>query len=148
MFTNMNEKIVSIKEIQGFEFSGKKSIWDNSFAGFEVLTDKHSYKVLISNDQSCCENWGYAISEDNPDSFIDSTLQEITLTDTKLRTFAPNELPEDTSYSEYYNGLIQFVSFTTSNGLFQLAVYNEHNGYYGHTIFVTKDDEVIFDSVL
>lgn len=43
---------------------------------------------------------------------------------------------------------IQFVDFVTSRGTFQLAVYNSHNGYYGHGIIVAKDDEILLNETL
>jgi hypothetical protein len=33
-------------------------------------------------------------------------------------------------------GGTQFVDFETSKGVFQLTVYNRHNGYYGHDILI------------
>jgi hypothetical protein len=52
--------------------------------------------------------------------------------------------------SGYYEdeGGIQFVDFVTDKGVFQLAVYNAHNGYYGHGILVAKDDEILLNDTL
>ena len=43
---------------------------------------------------------------------------------------------------------IQFINFETDRGVFQLTVYNTHNGYYGHDIFIQVDDKIVFQKVL
>ena len=52
--------------------------------------------------------------------------------------------------SGYYEeeGGIQFVTFKTNKSVFQLAVYNCHNGYYGHGIIVAKDEEILLNDTL
>src|SRR6185437_12398098 len=100
--------------------------------GYEVETDQHVYRVLISNEQSCCESWGYLASDDDLTPFIGAELREVRLTDTALNTARVEA-------SDYYGddaGGIQFVDFVTDRGTFQLAVYNGHNGYYGHGVIV------------
>jgi hypothetical protein len=34
---------------------------------------------------------------------------------------------------------VYFITFETSNGTLQLAVYNEHNGYYGHNCYIKSN---------
>ncbi len=112
--------------------------------GYKVETDKHVIYVLIENEQSCCESWGYFASEDDLNQFIAAELIEINLTDTALNK-------EKVEKSDYYNdgdgGGIQFVDFVTDRGIFQLAVYNAHNGYYGHGIVVAIDNNIIFSEI-
>ncbi len=103
----------------------------------------HRIVILIANTQKCCENWGYMASEDNLDTYVGAILREIRLTDTAL-----NEVRLDKVFPYGFEGEIQFVDCLTDRGMFQLAVYNEHNGYYGHTIRITQDDEVLFDECL
>lgn len=111
--------------------------------GYVVETDQHTYRVLISNEQSCCESWGYLASEDDLKPYIGAELREVRLTDTALNT-------ERVEQSDYYEdeGGIQFVDFVTDRGTFQLAVYNGHNGYYGHGVLVVKDDDVLLNETL
>ncbi|KXG42860.1 DUF7448 domain-containing protein [Tepidibacillus decaturensis] len=111
--------------------------------GYKVETDVHVIQVLIQNYQSCCESWGYFSSDDDLSHFVGAELKEIDLTDTALNKQKVEE-------SDYYSdgGGIQFVDFVTTNGVFQLAVYNAHNGYYGHDILVLKDNEIILDETL
>lgn len=111
--------------------------------GYKVETDKHTFLVLIDNAQSCCESWGYFSSEDNLENYIGSQLKEIKLTDKALN----QQVVEKTDYYED-NGGIQFVDFITDKGTFQIAVYNAHNGYYGHGIIVAKDDDILLNDSL
>lgn len=111
--------------------------------GYRVETDKHIIHVLIDNEQSCCESWGYFASEDDLQAFIGTELKEINLTDKALN----KKKFEESGYYEDEGG-IQFVDFITDKGTFQLAVYNAHNGYYGHGIVVAKDDEILCKDVL
>lgn len=154
-------KIISIEEIQGFKIQPVNALNGangsslgisqmlssimgySDMDGYKVVTDAHVYHVLIDNGQSCCESWGYICSEDNVKPFIGTELREVKLTDTALNQTVVEK-------SGYYDdeGGIQFVDFVTDAGTFQLAVYNAHNGYYGHGILVAKDDEILCEDVL
>lgn len=112
--------------------------------GYKVETDAHTFLVLISNYQSCCESWGYLASDDDLGYFLGATLVEVRLTDKALN----QEVVEESDYYEGDDGGIQFVDFITDRGTFQLAVYNAHNGYYGHTILILKDNDVLLENVL
>ena len=113
--------------------------------GYKVATDGHTIHILIDNGQSCCESWGYFASEDDLTAFIGAELREVKLTDTALHQ-------ERVEASGYYGGDdgggIQFVDFLTSQGTFQIAVYNAHNGYYGHGIVVAMDNDILLNETL
>ena len=111
--------------------------------GYKVTTDKTEIMVMITNGQQCCEDWGYFSSDDNLDGYIAADLLKIELTDTALN----KKVVENSGYHEGGGG-IQFVDFVTSKGAFQLAVYNAHNGYYGHGIVVTINGDVIHEDSL
>lgn len=111
--------------------------------GYKIKTDRHEFYVLIDSVQCCCESWGYFISEDDCNKFIGAELFEVNLTDKCLNS----KKFEESGYYEEEGG-IQFVDFVTNKGKFQLAVYNAHNGYYGHPILILKDEEILLDDVL
>ena len=111
--------------------------------GYCVTTDQHVFNVLIDNGQSCCESWGCFISEDDSSPFIGTNLMSVDLTDVALNK---NKVKESGYYSD--GGGIQFVDFVTDAGVFQLAVYNSHNGYYGHGIVVARDSDIILSDTL
>lgn len=164
--TMLNEgKIVEINKVENFELGNNPSLngskgarlgfsgmvnavfgGGRSMDGFEVVTDKHRFLVLIDNGQSCCEDWGYICSEDDTEYFIGSELREVRCTDTTLKQATLNKADPD-GYG-FDRGGIQFVDFVTNNGTFQLAVYNSHNGCYGHGIIVAKDDDILLNDTL
>jgi hypothetical protein len=115
----------------------------SSMDGYVVTTSNTKIMVLIDNGQSCCESWGYFSSDDDLSSFIGADLKEVNLTDVACK----KEAVEKSDYYEDEGG-IQFVDFVTNRGVFQLAVYNAHNGYYGHGIAVVIGDEVIHEDTL
>ena len=112
------------------------------YDGYKVLTEEFELFILINNGQCCCESWGYFSTDDDLEKYIGSTLLDIELTDIALTTESIEEI-------EYLDGgAVQFVTFKTDRGPFQLAVYNSHNGYYGHGIYIIKGDEIMLNSVL
>lgn len=134
-------KILSIKEVTNYEL--KKG---RTYDGYEVITEQEKYLILISNMQNCCEDWGYTITNDNINDFIGSELIDVTFTDTSSNTLNIKKV-SDYGYVHDVVG-VQFVNFTTSNGMLQFAVYNAHNGYYGHDIKVIKNDIKLLDDYL
>lgn len=126
------EKIISIQPYS--EGEG----WLN-MSGFSISTDKQLIKLLIESDQSCCENWGYFMSEDEFEKFIGSDLLDISITDTALNTqkMVSEDLKGEPPY--VYEGGVMFVNLHTSEGVLQFVAYNEHNGYYGHNAKVVSE---------
>lgn len=120
------EKILKIEEVFDFEYNDPDS-WSSSYDGFKIITDAQEILILVSNGQSCCESWGNIVSEDNLEEFIGSNLSSVKVVDTGI-----NEKMIEAGQS-LDAGEIMFVNLETSNGTLQFAVYNSHNGYYGHT---------------
>lgn len=116
------EKII---RIEGATFKKSKDDYC-SYEGFEVVTDKQTIKLGIENGQSCCENWGYFMSEDNLSEFVGAKLKSVSIADTQLKP------SKEFDATEMYEGDVMFVNIETDNGLLQFVAYNEHNGYYGH----------------
>lgn len=140
-------KVISIKEISDFCIKRDHYLHDYYFFdGYEVATDDGKYLVLIENEQNCCENWGYFSSNDNFEKYIGKELTGVYLTNTALNTQKFGELQRDYWLED---DQIQFVDFCFSDGdKLQLAVYNAHNGYYGHAICVMHDDQFMLDDGL
>ena len=106
-------KIVSINE-ESFD----------QYDGFIVsLDDSNSIKLGIDNFQSCCENWGYFMTNDSLDDFIGAEVVDVNLVDECLNVEKAPDI---------YEGGIMFVNIETNRGTLQFVAYNEHNGYYGH----------------
>lgn len=119
----MIEIILSINE----EVFGDK---EETYSGFTIKTNLGEIKLGITNGNLCCENWGYLMSQDDLSCFIGAHLLDYFTTTEQLETV---EIPE------LYEGAVIFVTFVTTAGEFQFAAYNEHNGYYGHEVFIQSD---------
>ena len=118
----MSEVILKIEQVIDYKIDGSE--YSCTYDGFTIKTNKQEILLLIDNDQQCCENWGYFISNDNVSDFIGQELTSIEIVDTCLNT---EECPK------IYEGDIMFVNINTNKDTLQFTVYNDHNGYYGHT---------------
>lgn len=140
--------IQTIEEVQGVEipesFTVSSEIYRYvvTYDGYRIVTDQHIILALIANDQQCCESWGYFSSDDDA-AFVGASLQEVRLTDTAL-----NQASFDQRNLYLDDGRIQFIDFVTDRGVFQVAVYNGHNGYYGHSVVVRVDDADMLDTTI
>jgi len=123
------EKILRIEEAS---FKTTEKDW-SVYEGFQIITDQQTIKIGISNSQTCCENWGYLITNDDTGDFIGSELLNIVMVDSALNDKKIEEF-------EYLNGGgAMFVNLETSKGLLQIVAYNCHNGYYGHNaVLISK----------
>lgn len=125
----LNEVILSIEETDNFFPEGEK--W-SGFEGYIVQTDKQKIMVLISNSSSCCESWGHLSTPDDPKEFVGAKLLKVEVVDTAYDKKAWDAMhPHGLDCGE-----ATFVNFETDKGLFQLTVYDSHNGYYGHSVVV------------
>lgn len=131
------EKIISIKEVHNVPGI---NAWSSKCDGYEVTTDKQTIMLLIENGQSCCESWGYFMSDDFLTEYIGADLHSIKVTDEALKTKVYDTDEIKHSVNEWGKGTrIMFVNMETSNGVLQFVAHNSHNGYYGHTAYVISD---------
>jgi hypothetical protein len=88
------------------------------------FTDGTNLK-LYDDGQSCCED-RYMRTDDDLSEYEGAKLLDFELKN------APDQ--ED----DYGTHEIQFLDVKTSNGVFQMANHNEHNGYYAGFCIVAK----------
>jgi hypothetical protein len=118
------EEIVSIKE-------DLFDIENSEYEGFIIETNKQKIYIGVDAYQYCCESFGALISEDNINKFIGAELLNIKITDNELKSYDFLE--------NLFEGGTMFVDIETNKGVFQIAVYNIHNGYYGHEAIVKSE---------
>lgn len=100
------------------------------YDGYLIVTDKQTIKLGISNGQSCCEDYGYFMTNDNLEEFKGANIHKIDIVDDCLvKEKAP----------DIYEGGVMFVNIETDKGTLQFTAYNEHNGYYGHEALVISE---------
>lgn len=122
------EKILSIKEEDR-----------DDMCGYVVTTTVGEIIVMIDDGQLCCEDWGYVSTPDDVSEFVGAELLKVEVVDDALN----KKLLDDV-----YDACAIFVNFETSNGLFQLTIYNGHNGYYSHDVLVKRGESVLEDGSL
>lgn len=139
------EKILQVNEI-GVE--GSKAIgWPQlspaqpDMTGYQVITDLRTIGLLVEAGTKCCEDWGYIVSDDMPERFIGAELTEVYITDEALKNV---KIPEDEGNHSY---TAIFINLQTTKGLLQFAVYNGHNGYYGHLVTIQIGDTIKVKSI-
>lgn len=106
---------------------------DKDYGGYEITTNQRKISLTISMGSSCCEIYGFFSTFDDKNDFIGSELLNVS----RVGTDCNKEVLERHDVSE---DVCMFINFETSNGLFQIAVYNEHNGYYSHTVKIEIGD--------
>lgn len=131
----MSETIHHIREFEGTRNPDSYG----TESGFEVVTDAQIITLAIYDQQSCCEDFGYFMTEDDTAKFIGADLFDVKITDTDRSGKNMRE--------GMYDGDVMFVDIVTSRGTLQFVAYNHHNGYYGHTARV-KSKQVEHSQVL
>lgn len=138
------ERIVAIREYDAPHNYEKQRY--SAEAGFQIETTEQVITLAIDDESSCCEHWGYFLTEDDTEKFVGAELRGVRITDTNRSTRQffrgwGNE-PIGGSTGEYdWNddkqvsvdgGDVLFVDIETDRGVLQFVAYNAHNGYYGH----------------
>lgn len=134
-------KIVSIEEVNDLEVAG----YGWRFDGWVIKTTGKEIKVLVDNDASCCESWGMVTCEEDIQQYIGADVIEVSVTDMEeiTRTIYNGGQSIDNPQGFVDGGDMIFVTLHTSVGSCQFGVYNEHNGYYGHTAVVFVGEEKV-----
>lgn len=117
---------------------------DDAYLGYEIHTDQQVITVFISNSSGCCENWGFLTTEDTISEFIGSELLSLEVIDMDYKS---HPLTKDGEWYLEYEDVFCFVDVNTSQGKLQFAIYNMHNGYYGHSVEI-KSNQLNYSTVL
>jgi hypothetical protein len=126
-----NAIIVNIDGEYEDEFDYAKMI------GLKIDTSKGTIKLMISNSQSCCEDYN-ALFFETPDDikkFIGSKIIDIKSVE------IDNDNDSNAEYGLNCGGETQ-LKISTTKGVLQYAVYNSHNGYYSHARILQIIDDV------
>ena len=126
-----NAKILSIKEDTIVD---KSNGYKETYEGLIIETDKGSIKLVISDSQSCCENFGSLFFEtpDDISQFIDAEILQIEDISIKRKDYIDTDSETQ-------------LRITTDKGIIQYAIYNEHNGYYSHGTILQVFDIVDYN---
>ena len=128
-------RILEIKEV--FDQTIKDDKY-SKYDGYILRTTTKDYKLLISNNQSCCEDYGQIISNDDLGYYVGAEIKSIECVENG--DYKKIKLTKDHAgkYVDVYD--CAFIELNTTKGILQLAVYNSHNGYYGHNIKIIEEN--------
>lgn len=107
-----------------------------------VLEDNSEIRFGIANYPQCCEDFGFieASEFDDYDKFIGAKVLEVAcIRDPKAHFKEIVDLEKDKGFMCLDT---EFINIKTTKGVMNFAVYNYHNGYYGHDVvaFYTQKD--------
>lgn len=127
-------KILEIKAL--YEEKINEGYQYNKYDGFEIKTDKGSILIAIDSDQGCCESFGSISSVEDFSKFIGTNILSYRCID--QADYKDCELTKNKAgdFVDVFD--CAFVDFMTDKGTLQFAVYNHHNGYYGHHIILIE----------
>jgi hypothetical protein len=143
----MTERIVKIEELARGDVTEDRYLdGDASGCGYVIYTDKQVISLLISNGQTCCESWGYLMSEElnEGDDFIGANITSIAQVkesditnnnDTSRESGNESDIGKE-EYDDDCGERTVFINIHTDRGTLQFKAYNSHNGYYGHQVQV------------
>jgi len=106
--------------------------------GLYIKTDKGEIKILISDEQCCCENAGCLFLE-TPDDF-EKVLGKQLLKVQEIEISNYDDFFEKTGTSQEVNETQ--IKITYLGGSIQFAIYNDHNGYYAHSTLLQVFDDI------
>lgn len=104
---------------------------DDDYIGYKIETNKQVISVLISDSQSCCENYGSKINMNDTECYI-TDVDEINkiIVDKKLKEIYWQDADEG----------IDIIFNLEDEASFTCNIWNDHNGYYPHDYIIVIDD--------
>lgn len=126
-----SEIILSIKELNGVKITN-----DDLYEGYEIETNKKVLSIVVDSYQSCCESVGHVASNDNFNDFIGAEILGLRYIDNADYNDCKILKDEAGKYVDVFD--CAFIDINTNKGNLQFAVYNHHNGCYGHDIRIIE----------
>lgn len=150
----MPEIIQSVERVYDVIFRDKCNEHENicgcnthkrTYDGYRITTDKQNIYIVIQNLQNCCEVWGYMSSDDDLGYYEQAELNGVSWTvNQQTKQFMLDTLFGDNG-EDIDEGEAQFVDINTSRGVLTIALYNKHNGYYGHKFIIRSQTLDVID---
>lgn len=150
-------KVMSVREVLE-DATETDNYWDRDLGytidGVTQQGERVKLSLLIDAERSCCESFGatvrtgtFARGECGHGGYIDSQPEEVNAllgaTVTGLRVVC--QTPESDDGDREH---VLFIELTHDRGVTTFTVYNQHDGYYGHSAKVVLDGAEIYSGVL
>jgi hypothetical protein len=94
--------------------------------GYKIVMSDSTKDITckIENSHKCCEKWG-VYTKSNLNEFIDAEYLSIDVSKIKKKKNEDMRMVD--------------ITITTNRGNISLQLYNEHNGYYSHEVFIESE---------
>lgn len=160
-YRRIDNKVSRVNFVERYELEKH-----NIYTGYIItLENDSSIKILIEDETQCCEKYGsvllsplydtkkeiygddYKVFLDLKNSVIHSIKWGKKIDDKYIEQAQTNNLY---SYNDKYDEYSQhyFVNIYTNRGMFQVVLFNYHDGYYKHNIYVEWGDYIDTDNTL
>ncbi len=136
----MKNKILAIDEITGITLN---TIKHYTFSGYKITLEGDYCRpecteifIVIEDGQASGEEFGYLTTNDDLSEYIGCTVKSLNAVDVVNGKYLKNTvLPCGVHRSEAV-----FVNIEVyGNTPLQFAVYNSHNGFYGHQVVISSE---------
>ena len=142
-----DERILSVEHVVD-EIHDRGDLFD----GYKITTTRQTIRVLVSSGCYCCENSGTAWLHPRDTDVtgarvlsvgwgrkVDESLQVESLDDAPAHWEEEEEAPRRGRRGNVKELNYAVVDIRTDAGLVQMVGFNEHNGFYPHSVFVSWD---------
>jgi hypothetical protein len=123
------EFIISITPDEVLGRSGKYS--DPEYLGYAIRTNKQTIKLLISQEQDCCETFGVYLKTP------EGVEREGDLIGARVLKVGWGRDHSDDESDEDFDCPCARVEIMTNKGQLQIVAWNDHLGYYPHGVFAS-----------
>ena len=115
---------------------------ERNWEGYRIKLIGKTIEVRISNEPQCCELWGVIASSDDLNNVYGWHLYSIDVVK-DLGKDNKNILISNIPQKDGEETEVCFVNLNTNHGIIQFALYNSHNGFYGHDVCISSYKEEI-----
>jgi hypothetical protein len=119
---NKPVKMSSLPIIENIEKFDDPYYW----LGYKIIISDYTKNITckIENSRNCCEKWG-VYTKSNLNTFIGAEYYSIDISEIKSQKYEDMKMVD--------------ITISTNRGNIIIHLYNEHNRYYSHDVFIESD---------
>ncbi len=138
-------KIIKIIRFENSMIKGEYGY--SNFMGYEMETDQGFVTIAVDNVSACCESFGAVDNLPNLEYFNGSNIVDIQAVEVNEKGEWRDSKSLDNKIGDYGEEVLEagFIKIVTDKDTFDMSVYNNHNGYYGHEVIVKKTKSSCLD---
>lgn len=130
-------RLLKIEELYNYPI--EENNYTSYYDGYKIETSKENIYLLISNYSKCCEHYGYICNEDYDDLSYYYGSKIVDIDCIEKGTYNPILKLADLEESDIDVLDCAFINIKFEQSTLQFAVYNNHNGWYGHDVKIVRN---------